>query len=230
MSNQQFDINMVINTAKKVLTNPVDFYRSMSVSGGLLNPLIFVAVMAFVAAVILTILAIVNLGDLARSFSIASLIVLPIFTVAFSFIGAAVLFVIWKLMGSTHNFEVAYRCVAYSFAIMPVMAVLSIVPYIDGIVQTLWFSYLMYIASIEVHQRKASSAKIVFGVLAALFVIFSLQAEYASRQVSDKMSDIIKQADLGALQGMSSEELQENASQLLKQLEETQRQQQQQLQ
>ena len=85
-------------------------------------------------------------------------------------------------MGSDKNYEAAYRSAAYSFAIWPVAAVLSIVPYLGGIIQTLWSLFLHYTASIEVAKIKEQLAKIVFGILAAILVISGINAERTAKK------------------------------------------------
>ena len=82
----------------------------------------------------------------------------PFFAVIGSFIGAAVMFVIWKLMGSEQNFEAAYRCVAHATAIYPVMAVVGLIPYIGTVIGVVWGFYLMYCDSTQVPKIDAGKA------------------------------------------------------------------------
>jgi len=161
-----FNLGTVIDTAKAVITSPVSFYKSMATGGGLAEPVIFVVVMAVLTAIVAMVYGILGLGMGGVAIGIGAIIFIPIFSVIGSFIGAAILFVIWKLMGSDKNYETAYRCVAYAFAIVPVMAIISFIPYIAGIIQKIWSAFLMYVASTEVHKIKAQTAKIVFGILA----------------------------------------------------------------
>ena len=190
MSEAEFNLGTVIDDAKKVVLDPVGFYKEMPRTGGFANPLIFVAVMAFVSGVLLALLGLIGLTKFNPMFgghvSLAMIIVLPIGAVIGSFIGAAIIFVIWKLMGSEQNYQVAYRCLAYSAAILPVVSVLSVIPYIASIVRILWSFFLIYIASIHVHALKDSTAKIVFGVLAAIFVIVGINSERAARNFQKK--------------------------------------------
>lgn len=181
-----FNLQTVIDDARKVITNPVGFYRDMPTHGGFANPIIFVVVIAVATAVIGFVLDLIGLANFnsvtGGGVGFAMLIFFPIAAIIGSFIGGAILFVIWKLMGSEKNFETAYRCVAYSFAIAPIISVLSLIPYIAGIIKTLWGTFLLYTASIEVHKLKQETAKIVFGVLAALGVLFGISSEHAMRK------------------------------------------------
>lgn len=222
-----FNLTTVIDDAKKVITNPIGFYRDMPTQGGYANPLIFVVVMAAISGVIISVTSLVGLGNAMAvgGAAIASIIIFPIFAVIGSFIGAAIVFVIWKLMGSEKNYEVAYRCIAYSMAIAPVAAVISIIPYLGTIVRTLWGMFLLFTASVEVHKLNASTAKIVFGVLAALGVLLGVGSEKAARTMQNyvdtysetQLPEAFK--DLENLENMTPEEAGKAAGEFLKGLE-----------
>lgn len=198
-SDSTFNLATVIEDAKKVILNPVGFYKEMPTTGGYSNPLIFVVVMAVIAGLILSVYAVLGFGSaaMAGGMAIGAVIIVPIFAAIGSFIAAAIIFIIWKLMGSDKNYETAYRCVAYSMAIAPVFAAISFIPYIATIIRVLWFWLLMYIASIEVHSIKDSTAKIVFGILAALFVLGGISGEKAQRNASKYLSSWSEAAQRG---------------------------------
>ena len=183
-----FSLNKVIEDAKAVLTDPAGFYRSMPVAGGFAEPAIFVAVMGAAIGVLMTIVAIFGghgLGAMAVGFG--SFIMMPIMAVIGSFIGALVMFVIWKLMGSDYDYETAYRCVAYASAIYPIMGVLGVIPYVGTIVGVLWGMFLMYNATVETHKIKAETARLVIGVLAAIMLFMQVSSEIAMRKVEDSL-------------------------------------------
>lgn len=189
-----FDINTVISDAMKIVTQPRTFYRDMPRTGGFTNPLLFVVSIAIVMAVVGLALSLIGLLKyspmMGAGIGFAALIMAPIVAVIGSFIGAAIVFVIWKLMGSTQNYETAYRCIAYTFAIAPIIAVISIIPYLGGIAQTCWSVFLLYVASVEVHQIKEQTAKIVFGILGALSVISNISTERTARYYEAKFADV----------------------------------------
>lgn len=189
--NRPFDINKVIADAKSVITNPAGYFQAMPKSGGLVEPLIFIVVMAVAMGLISAVLSLFSSGTgglLAWGF--AAIIALPIGAVIGAFIGAAILFVIWKLMGSTESYETAFRCLAAGTAIYPVMAVLSIVPYIGTIVGIAWISWLMIEASVGVHGRERRTATLVFGILGVLLVISNVSSEYAARNLASKAEEM----------------------------------------
>src|SRR5690606_10985619 len=189
----KFDINKVIADAKMVITNPAGYYQAMAKSGGYPEPLIFIVVMAVAMGIISAVLSLFSspVGMMAAGFG--AIIIMPIGAVIGSFIGAAILFVIWKLMGSEENYETAYRCLAAATAIYPIMALLAIIPYIGTIVGVVWGSYLMIEASVAVHGRERKTATIVFGVLALLLVFSNVSSEYAARKMADRMEEMVAQ-------------------------------------
>lgn len=231
MSDSTFDINTVIEDAKKVITDPAGFYREMPTEGGYANPVIFVAVMAAVTGLMVAIFSVIGLGGsamMAGAVGFAAIFMVPIFMVIGSFIGAAIAFVIWKLMGSDKDYEVAYRCVAYTMAILPILTIVSIIPYLGVVVRAVWGFFLMSTASVEVHKLSAQTAKIVFGVLFGLSLLFGLSAENTARKWESKAKKW-EQAAEGAsvnmedmfenVEDMTAEEAGEKVGEFLKGLE-----------
>lgn len=182
----RFDFSIIVETAKRIITSPTQFYQNMPHSGGYGNPVVFVVVLALAAGVISSIWALLGAGPAAGMASgVATIVILPLFTVIGSFILGVLLFVIWKLMGSTQGYETAYRCVAFSIAILPVVAIANLIPYLGQIIQTGWACWLMYIASIHVHKISLGTAKVVFAVLAGLLLISSISTEYQARKLQN---------------------------------------------
>ena len=182
------NIVVILNTMKEVILNPAGFFRTMPRGGGFTDPLIFVAGIGIIVGVINLILSITGLG-FAGSFGTALLflIVTPVFAIIFGFVGAAIMFVIWKIMGSQEPFETAYRCGAYAAAITPVTTILGIVPYLGAALGLVWMTYLVVCASIEVHAIRAQRAWIVFGVLFGILLVTNLSATCSTRHLSNKM-------------------------------------------
>jgi len=232
MSDTKFDLSVVIEQAKQVITKPIQFYRDMPTSGGFADPLIFVVVAAFITGFIVSLFGLLGLSFnalMGGAASVSMIVVFPILALIGSFIGAGILFVVWKLMGSEQNYECAYRCVAYSFAIAPVIAIASIIPYIAGIVKTLWSCFLLYTASTEVHKLKSETSKWVFGILAAIGVLVGISSEKAARSFQSFSERFTEQTSEGALEtlenleNMSPEEAGKELGKFLKGLEEFQK-------
>ena len=176
-------VNGIVGKVKLVITNPVEFYRTMPKTGGFGDPLVFLAVLAAVSAVVRAVLGLLHIsGSASIGMAIGSIIGTPIAAAIFGFVGAAIVFVIWKIMGSSENYETAYRCMAYSAAIMPIAAVAGVVPYVGALVGLAWGLYLNVTASVEVHKIAVKKAWLVFGILAAIAAMFSISGQIAVRR------------------------------------------------
>jgi hypothetical protein len=182
------NITSIINTMREVILSTAGFFRKMPRSGGFVDPVIFVASMSLIVGVINLILWPLDLG-FATSFGTALMyvVIVPVFAVIFSFVGAAILFIIWKIMGSQESYETAYRCGAYAAAITPVTTLVGVVPYIGSVIGLVWMAYIIVSASIEVHGIKQKIAWIVFGVLFGLLLIMNISAMYSARHFSSEM-------------------------------------------
>ncbi|MGI9285243.1 MAG: YIP1 family protein [Pseudomonadales bacterium] len=185
-----FNLGKLVEDAKAVVTDPVGFYRSMAKTGGYAEPVIFVVVMAAITGLMVAVFSMFGIGQVGgMAVGAFAVIVMPIMAVIGSFIGAVIMFIIWKLMGSPHGFETAYRSVAYATAIYPITFFLSLVPYIGSIVSVCWGMYLMFIASQDVHGVARQTAMMVFGVLALLVVFFQVSSEIAARKIASNMEE-----------------------------------------
>ncbi|MFQ5549080.1 MAG: YIP1 family protein [Woeseia sp.] len=186
----QPDLQQIPAQAIRLITNPVGFYQGMAKSGGLVEPLIFMVVLAVVAGVLSAVLSLAGFGMAgAMAGGLIAIILVPVFVVIFGFVGAAIAYVIWKMMGSQQDFETAFRCVAYTAAIAPVTAVLNLVPYIGSLASALWPMALLAIASIHVHRRSVQVSWAVFGIIGVILAFISVSGEYTSRQLVSGMED-----------------------------------------
>ncbi len=170
-----------------VIVKPAEFFRAMPKKGGYAKPLVFLVAMAVLTAVIGALLGVLGFGPtgvLAMGF--IGIILLPVMAIIGSFIGAAILFVIWKIMGSSEEYETAYRCVAYGYAYAPVAMLVSGIPYLGSLVMALWPMALMAIASIHVHGRSTVVSWVVFGLLGGLFALSSVGIERSVRMLSSE--------------------------------------------
>ena len=193
-----FNFATVIEDAKKIITDPATFYRGMSKTGGYGEPLIFAIVMAAITGLILAIYSMFfSSAALGGVTGFLAIFIMPIGAVIGCFIGGAIMYVIWKLMGSSESYEVAVRCVAHTFVVLPVIALVSFIPYLAGIAKTLWSVFLLYTASLEVHKLKQEIAKIVFGILAAIFVLWGVSAEHTARNFKSTIEKISKNSMKG---------------------------------
>ena len=178
-------LNTIINDAGRILRDPAGFYRDMERSGGFVDPLIYVVFMAAGTGLIFAVLSLLGAGLTgAISIGLGAVLVFPIFAVGGSFIAAAMLFLIWKALGSKESYETGYRCIAYATVIYPVSAVLGLIPYLGSMVGVVWGMYLMIVATTEVHRLKRITAYIVFAVLGVLLIVSNFTAERESRRMA----------------------------------------------
>ena len=202
-----------------IITNPMGFYRRMPKAGGYGDPVMFVLVIAVVTAMAMAAFSLFGLGTVGGAMAVGfgGIIFLPIMALIFSFIGAGILFVVWKMIGSQEPFEVAYRCVAYAAGLFPITAIAGLIPYLGSIVGIVWWTYLMIIASMEVHHLPPKTAYVVFGILGLFFVATNLSSEIAARRMASQFESL--GGNLKQLEGMSPEEAGEAVGKFLKGLE-----------
>ncbi len=209
-------VRLIPTLAIMVITNPVSFFREMPKTGGFLEPMVFLAGMGVISGIISTILAIFGLGvSSSVAMAFASIIYTPILAVIVGFVLAAILFVIWKVMGSQESYETAYRCAAYASAISPLTTVINIIPYVGGVIGLFWGTYLMVVASTEVHNIKRKTAWIVFGIIFAIFAIMSISAQFAARKMQEVAEEYRQQME----QEMSPEEMKKAAEEFMKNMQ-----------
>jgi hypothetical protein len=186
----KFDINAVIADARMVITAPGKYFTSMPKTGGFVEPLIFIAVMAVIAGALSAVLSFFGSPVGMRAFGLAAIILVPIGSVIGAFIISGILFVIWKLMGSELDYEASFRCLAAIMAIYPIIAVLSIIPYVGSIASVAWSTYLLIEASVAVHGRERKTSQLVFGIIGALLIFWNVSAEHTTRQLSDQAAEL----------------------------------------
>ena len=183
-----FNINDIIKKVTAILTKPAAFFKEMPKTGGYVEPLIFVAIMGLIAGVVGAILSIVGLMAGGAGAGIALIVIMPIAMIIGSFIGAAILFLIWKLMGSNENYETAYRCTAYVSVFAPIGVVAGIIPYIGSIAVLAVEIYYLVLASVNVHNIETKKAWLVFGIIGALLALMSISGEIAANNMKSGMS------------------------------------------
>ena len=84
-------------------------------------------------------------------------------------------------MGSTQNYEVSYRCMAYLMALVPITAVIKVVPYAGIILSFAIVIFYIVVVSTEVHGIPVRKALQVFGIIGVVLTMLSLYSEYSAR-------------------------------------------------
>lgn len=182
------DINFaaIPQTAINVVTKPAEFFQGMPKTGGFLEPLVFAIAMGLIAGIIQVILGFVGVGP-SGGYGLGMIIIMPIAAAVGSFIGGAILFVIWKLMGSQENYETAYRCGAYLMALTPITAIINAVPYAGFIISMAIYTFYLVTASIHVHNIPSQKAWLVFGIIGVIFALLGVYSEYKARHVGSEI-------------------------------------------
>ena len=174
-SGQSLTFSNLFQWAKELFTNPRRFLAAMPKEGGYLTPMLYLAFWSIISNTI------TFLGSFLRpsiaaggiDLRLAALVGSPFLGVLFGFFIAAILFVIWHLMGSKNNFQTAFRVWAFISPLGAVGAVLSLVPYLGVLILVAGF-YLIIVASEEVHGLPKARSWIVWGSLAGFFFLMGL--------------------------------------------------------
>jgi len=220
----KFDLNDVRTNALSVIKDPAGFYRSMPRDGGYAQPLIFIVVMAIITGVIMSVVSLFGGGRMGgMGAGLAAIFIVPLMMIIGYSIAAVVLFVIWKLMGSTQRYQTAFRCQAFASAILPVTALLSLVPYLGSIASIAWGTWLVINASVEVHGISRQKAMLVFGILGALMMYSNYSSEQMARHMQQRAESMDIQLDesIKNMEDMTPEEAGKALGEFLKGLEQS---------
>lgn len=228
------DINFAAmpQTAVNVITKPAEFFQEMPKFGGFLEPLVFAIIMGFIAGIIQAILSFIGLGPGAgygggmSGFSM--IIFMPIAAAIGSFIGGAILFIIWKLMGSQEDYETAYRCGAYLMALAPITAIIGAIPYAGGLISMCIYLFYLVTASIHVHNIPSQKAWLVFGIIFAVFAFIGVYGEHKARTMRPQLEQWREMGenmrkeyqDQAEDMAKSTEEMRKQAEEMAKQFKE----------
>jgi hypothetical protein len=222
MEANKIDFAAIPQTAIKVITQPAAFFREMPKTGGFVEPLVFMVVMGVVSGIIGGLLTAV-LSMLGLHFGagmvagFVAIVMMPIFyaigSAVFGFVAAAILFIIWKILGSNEEYETAYRCTAYMAAVSPITTVVSLIPYIGGAIAIVISLYYLVNASVEAHGIPSKKAWTVFGVIAAIFIVIGVFSQIAARRAMHNMEEMTENWK------KTSEQMQKSAEEMQKQMQ-----------
>jgi len=185
---QWVDLEKTKRQARAVILRPAAFYRNLPLTGGFQEPLIFLAVLSLVAGLVSGALLLLQ-GRIGPA--LGTVLLTPVMSAVFGFVGAAILYGIWRLMGSEKNYETAYRCLAYTAAIAPLTTLLRIIPYLGGALASAWILFLLFTASVEIHSLPRKKALTVWGALFLLLAAAGLHSEAAARRLNRKITTFV---------------------------------------
>jgi hypothetical protein len=226
METESINLSSIQKTAVSVLTSPSPFFREMPKTGGFVEPLIFMVIMGIISGLIQTIFSLVGLHIAAgMAMGVASIILFPIVMAIGGFIGAAILFVIWKLLGSQESYETAYRCGAYISVLMPIITILGLIPYLGSAVGIALYVYFLVVASMEVHKIPSQKAWLVFGIIGAILIIINISAQITARKFTKEAGKFQeKMEETSKAMKKQAEQMQKQTEDIQKQAEEMQKQ------
>lgn len=183
MEKRDIDFAAMPQTAINVITSPAAFFREMPKAGGFGDPLLFMIIMGGVSGLVQAIVGILGLkAGIGFGMAILSVILYPILFGVLGFIGAALLYLLWKLMGSQESYETAYRCLAYVTALVPVTTLLGVIPVLGALLSIALFTYFYVLMSVEAHKLPSQKAWIVFGALGTALLLLNMGAEISQKK------------------------------------------------
>ena len=165
-----------IETWKEVIQKPSDFYRKMPTTGGYADPLTFAAISYIIYGLLSGLFSrgmmrgmygYSGITEFSFSTAIMTAIMAPIVGIISIFIGAAILYVIYKVLGGSGTYEGTVRFISYATAVMTV----SWIPLI-GWIFGFYGIYLYIVGGMVVHD--VSMVKSAIAVLLPTVVIILL--------------------------------------------------------
>jgi hypothetical protein len=173
-----------IETWKEVMQRPSEFYRGMPETGGYADPLTFAAISFIIYALLTAFLtALFGHGMMEGMYGgmyggakesgffaiLMTLIITPIAGIISLFIEAAILYVIYKLLGGRGSYEGTVRFISYATAVL----LLSWIPVINWIIG-IYGIYLYIVGGMYVHN--VSMARSAIAVLLPALLVILLMA------------------------------------------------------
>ncbi|HOP04645.1 MAG TPA: Yip1 family protein [Tenuifilaceae bacterium] len=184
MNENGFNFSKFIDDSKNVLLKPKEFFPSLSLEGGFVEPIIKAAIYGAVAGFFYMIWSFLHVGAAVGGFlgtyaGVGALVFAIIGAVIGVFIGGIILLILSSICGGNNNFEANVRVTASIMVIYPVSAFLAIFSGLNfylgaliGLAINLYSLYLIYIALSTVLAANEKTARTVSYILAALLVLF----------------------------------------------------------
>lgn len=185
------DVRLISDQAAAVIAAPAAFYRTtMPRTGGFKGPLVFMIVLTLVGSFLFALGFALSVNPVAGLImAAASVLLVPLVVSILSFLMSALLFLVWRALGSKQSFETSYRVFAYTYSIFPITTVLGFLPYL-GLVGMGWNFVLLAIASVEVHRIPARVAYPVFGLITLLLAVLAVNAQPQLRALQQQIDHL----------------------------------------
>lgn len=170
--NYKDPVQSFIDSVKRVILQPSQFFSGIARNGDFLNPLIFALICLEVTTILGGIIAIVGIsGNQSIGGLIGAMIFAPIAGAILLFIWAGILHLLVMLIVGSGNagFEATFRTVSYSSA----PALVSWIPFI-GALLNLYSIYLAIVGIREMHNTSTGKAALVVLIPVAVVLILGL--------------------------------------------------------
>ena len=177
-------VQSFVVTVRRLVLEPVAFFRGMNRQGDFVNPLVFAIICWEISAIIGGFLGVLGslvglgargVGEAIVSF-LASLILTPIFAVVALFIGAGIIHLLVVLIARpmSTGFETTFRVIAYS----NVTSLITWFPILGALVGSIWSIVLLVLGVREGHATSTGKAAAIVLIPAAvvLFILLVLAA------------------------------------------------------
>jgi hypothetical protein len=179
-------ISALLATLKGSLFSPSDFFRSMNVTGGLSDPLLYAMIVGVVGIMVSYVwqvlfqasflgylpsemqgtMGIGSLGNIGLAFVA---LFIPFFVICSLFLWAGMLHLLLLMVrGANNGFEATFRAVAYSYSTYLFMTV----PFCGGLIASIWSLIIAIIGLKEAHGTTGGKAS--FAVLFPLILCCAL--------------------------------------------------------
>ncbi len=173
--------NALFLTIKKVMFNPIDFFRNLPINGKILKALIFYLIISEIQAVsqlLWGIIGVLKIEDpvkvllgfsLSGTASVFILIFYPLFLTVILFVGSFINHLCLRILGSGRGgFEATFKVVSYSIA--PLW--LSIIPILGTLIGSVWSLVLSLVGFTYVHNT--SIGRVILAIFLPLIVLIIL--------------------------------------------------------
>lgn len=238
MSTEGFNFSKFITDSKNSLMNPKEYFASMAITGGFVEPIIKAVLYGLVAGIFTFLWSMLKIGSvdagmfggmLGASVGIMSFIGPIIGALIGLFVGGVIMLIISAICGGSTDYEANVRVVASLMVVSPIKALfgflgfISFIGIIVGLAISLYSIWMLYHALNESLKAKVATSKvisIVLAVLLALFTLIGLGAKKATSSFLNSYEDLIEQEYEGLEEAM--EDATEAMEEYTKELEEGQ--------
>jgi len=198
MNDLNLNLQKILRESTETLLNPKEYFSSMSLHGGYVEPIIKAAIYGVVAGLFALLWSLLGFsptgggGIWGGAIGVMALIWSVVGAIATAFIGGALMAVISIICGGNRDLEANVRVASSLMAIYPIRAFLAFTYGISfslggivGLGISLYCVYLIYHAAIEALKGRETSVKIA----AIVLVVFALIGFYGGKEVYKTLED-----------------------------------------